>query len=186
MRLLVDRVRSPLGELLLVVAPDAPGGPALAALDFADREDRLRALLQRRLGGGAPEPARHGTRLARRARAWLGGVLEAWEGVPLLLRGTPFQTQVWAALCDIPPGCTATYTGLARGLGLPRAARAVGRAVATNPVALAVPCHRVVGASGALTGYAGGLARKRWLLAHEQRPAERAGFPAAGQLAAGV
>ncbi len=89
--------------------------------------------------------------------------------LPLDLRGTAFQRQVWQALCRIPPGETRSYGEVATGLGIPRAVRAVARSCATNPVSLAVPCHRVVGRSGDLTGYRWGIERKRELLAREAR-----------------
>lgn len=87
--------------------------------------------------------------------------------LPLALRGTPFQLRVWRALCDIPYGETISYGELARRVGAPGAARAVGLANGRNPVPIIVPCHRVIGANGTLTGYGGGLDRKRWLLALE-------------------
>ncbi len=89
--------------------------------------------------------------------------------VPLDLGGTPFQANVWRALRAIPLGATISYAELAARLGTPRAVRAVARANATNPVSLAVPCHRVIGKDGGLTGYAWGIERKAWLLAHEAR-----------------
>lgn len=88
--------------------------------------------------------------------------------VPLAPRGTPFQQEVWRALCAIPYGQTRSYGQLAAALGRPSAARAVGGACRRNPIWLMIPCHRVVGASGSLTGYAGGLERKKALLALEQ------------------
>lgn len=88
--------------------------------------------------------------------------------VPLAPRGTPFQHQIWRALVAIEPGSTRSYAELARGLGRPDAARAAGSANARNPISIIVPCHRVVGSAGALTGYAGGLERKAWLLEHER------------------
>lgn len=89
--------------------------------------------------------------------------------VPLAASGTPFQLRVWAALREIPLGSTWSYSDLARHIGCPGAARAVGAANGRNPLSIIVPCHRVVGANGTLTGYAGGVDAKRWLLAHEQR-----------------
>lgn len=88
--------------------------------------------------------------------------------IPLAPRGTPFQQEVWRALCAIPYGQTRSYGQLAAALGRPSAARAVGGACRRNPIWLMIPCHRVVGASGSLTGYAGGLERKKALLALEQ------------------
>jgi methylated-DNA-[protein]-cysteine S-methyltransferase len=94
--------------------------------------------------------------------------------VPLRLRGTSFQLEVWSALLDIPLGTVATYGEIARQLGRPAAARAVGAANGRNPVSILVPCHRLVGTGGDLTGYGGGLDRKQWLLAHERRVSEGA------------
>jgi methylated-DNA-[protein]-cysteine S-methyltransferase len=89
--------------------------------------------------------------------------------VPLSLQGTAFRLLVWQALTKVPFGTTASYSRLARAIGRPRAAHAVGRAVGHNPIAIIIPCHRIVGSDGSLTGYAGGLDRKQWLLEHEQR-----------------
>ena len=89
--------------------------------------------------------------------------------LPVDIRGTAFQWRVWRALTNIPRGETRTYSDVARAIGSPRSVRAVARACATNPIALVVPCHRVIGADGSLTGYGGGLDRKRWLLNHERR-----------------
>ena len=91
----------------------------------------------------------------------------ALAAVPWVASGTPFQLQVWEALCAIPAGETLSYGALAERIGRPRAVRAVGLANGANPVAVVVPCHRVIGANGSLTGYGGGLSRKRWLLEHE-------------------
>ena len=89
------------------------------------------------------------------------------DAVAVELNGTPFQRKVWGALRAIPPGTTMSYADLARHIGEPRAVRAVGAANGANPVAVIVPCHRVIGADGSLTGYGGGIERKQWLLAHE-------------------
>ena len=88
--------------------------------------------------------------------------------LPLVPTGTPFQQRVWSALREIPYGRTTTYGELATGLGQPTASRAVGLANGRNPIAVIVPCHRVIGADGSLTGFGGGLPRKRWLLEHER------------------
>lgn len=101
-------------------------------------------------------------------QAYFAGELRDFE-LPLAAAGTPFQQRVWRALCDIPYGETISYGELARRIGQPKAARAVGLANGQNPIAIVVPCHRVIGADGSLTGYGGGLARKRWLLAHESK-----------------
>jgi methylated-DNA-[protein]-cysteine S-methyltransferase len=98
--------------------------------------------------------------------AYFAGELERFE-LPLAPRGTGFQRSVWEALLEIPYGSTTTYSALAAALGRPSAWRAVGAANGRNPLAVIVPCHRVVGAAGGLTGYGGGLERKRLLLALE-------------------
>jgi methylated-DNA-[protein]-cysteine S-methyltransferase len=100
-------------------------------------------------------------------RAYLAGRLDALDGLPVDAGGTPFQALVWAALRTIPPGQTWSYKALAERIGRPAAVRAVGLANGANPVGIVVPCHRVIGAGGSLTGYGGGLPRKRWLLEHE-------------------
>lgn len=98
--------------------------------------------------------------------AYFAGAVRGFD-VPLTVGGTPFQREVWAALVTIPYGETWSYAKLAAAIGRPRAVRAVGLANGRNPVSIVVPCHRVVGASGSLTGYGGGLAAKAWLLEHE-------------------
>lgn len=159
----LDRLASPLGEILLVT--DADG--AVRALDFHDHVPRLLRLLRLQQGpvdlaeGAAPAGIRQAL------EAYFAGELAALTTLPLLSGGTAFQRQVWTALLDIPPGATASYAALAARLGRPTATRAVGAANGANPIAILVPCHRVVGARGALTGYGGGLWRKQWLLAHE-------------------
>jgi methylated-DNA-[protein]-cysteine S-methyltransferase len=103
---------------------------------------------------------------AEQLRAYFDGRLRKFD-VPLSLHGTDFQLQVWHALCEIPFGQTISYGELARRIGKPQAMRAVGAANGRNPVSIIVPCHRVVGSTGSLTGFGGGLPRKRWLLDHE-------------------
>ena len=159
----LDRIPSPVGEVLVVT--DADG--AVRALDFHDYEARLRLLLRRHYGevvlneGRAPQPVRQAV------EAWFGGDLTAFDAVEVKTGGTDFQRSVWRALRDIPAGETRSYGQLATAIGAPKAVRAVGLANGANPVGVIVPCHRVIGANGTLTGYAGGLERKRWLLAHE-------------------
>lgn len=105
---------------------------------------------------------------ARQLRAYFAGELRAFT-LPLAAHGTAFQQRVWHALLQIPYGSTTSYGELAAAIGSPGSARAVGAANGQNPIGIIVPCHRVIGASGALTGYAGGMARKQWLLEHEAR-----------------
>lgn len=162
MKLQIDEIDSPIGGVLI-----AADGPRLLALDYADCRDRMERGLAARFGAvswaRAPDPGG----LSARARAYFDGDLGALRDVELEAGGTPFQRRVWAALRGIRAGCTASYGELAGAIGRPTAARAVGAANGANPVAIAIPCHRVVGANGALTGYAGGIDRKRWLLDHE-------------------
>lgn len=163
LNLILDRVASPVGEVQLVVDV----GGAVRALDFHDYEDRLRRLLRLHYGavvlteGRAPEAVR------RALEAYFAGDLAAFDAIRVETGGTVFQRAVWRALRDIPAGETRTYGQLAQAVGSPKAVRAVGLANGANPVGVIVPCHRVIGANGTLTGYAGGLERKRWLLAHE-------------------
>ncbi len=163
MTVVVDTFASPLGPVAL-----ASDGRALVALLFGEAADAVRARLAARFG--ADVRIREGADpqgFTARARAYFAGDLGALAACPVDGGGTPFQRSVWAALRGIPAGETVSYSALAARLGLPRASRAVGLANARNPIAIAVPCHRVIGADGALTGYAGGVERKRWLLRHE-------------------
>ena len=109
---------------------------------------------------------------AEQLREWFEGTRRNFD---LTLRplGTPFQQRVWSALNEIPYGKTASYFEIATRAGNPRAARPTGQAIGSNPLSIIVPCHRVIGANGSLTGYGGGMERKRWLLDHERRVAER-------------
>jgi methylated-DNA-[protein]-cysteine S-methyltransferase len=157
---------TPIGVALFVTNPEG----ALAAFDWADSEDRMRAMLARRLGKGVElveGPAPEDVRAA--LERYFDGEVTAVDALPCAAVGTPFQQAVWAALREIPAGTTTTYGELASRIGAPGAARAVGLANNRNPIGLVVPCHRVIGADGTLTGYAGGLARKQWLIDHEAR-----------------
>jgi methylated-DNA-[protein]-cysteine S-methyltransferase len=140
---------SPIGPLMLTGDEHA-----LRGLHLPDRHPPALGLLRDDAGFGEE---------ARQLEEWFAGERTAFE-LPLRLAGAPFQRRVWAELRRIPYGATVTYGELARRLGVPGAARAVGAANARNPIAIVVPCHRVIGSGGALTGYAGGLERKRALL----------------------
>ena len=163
MNLTLDRIPSPVGEVLVVV--DADG--AVRALDFHDFEERMRRLLRRHYGEVTLTPGRAPEAVREAVRGYFSGDLSAFDGVEVRTGGTDFQRSVWKALRDIPAGETRSYGQLAAAIGAPKAVRAVGLANGANPVGVIVPCHRVIGSSGKLTGYAGGLERKRWLLAHE-------------------
>ena len=153
---------------------DTPLGAAMAlltegsvcALAFEESWPPLEARVAARFG--TPRVCDgSSTALPRALDAYFAGVLPALDAISLELRGTAFQERVWRAVRAIPPGETSSYGALAESLGCPKASRAVGAANGSNPALLIVPCHRVVGAAGAMVGYAGGLERKRRLLAHE-------------------
>lgn len=105
---------------------------------------------------------------AKQLREYFAGKRKDFS-LPLELKGTDFQKKVWRALQKIPYGKTVTYSDIAKSIGKPKAVRAVGQAINRNPISIIIPCHRVIGKDGSLTGYAGGLWRKEWLLKHEQR-----------------
>jgi methylated-DNA-[protein]-cysteine S-methyltransferase len=117
--------------------------------------------------------------VAARLDRYFAGELTALDAIGVDPGGTPFQNRVWLKLREIPVGRTWSYADLARAVGRPRAVRAVGAANGANPIALVLPCHRVIGSDGSLTGYGGGLARKRWLLAHEGALREQRPLPLA-------
>ena len=160
----LTRVPSPIGDMLLVT-----DGDVLVSLDYSGYEHRMMQLRTKRYGTfSLREDARDdGGRLLTHLSAYLDGDLTAIDNIPVNPGGTAFQSKVWQALRSIPPGTVMSYGDLARQLGNPAAVRAVGTTNGLNPISIVLPCHRVIGANGKLTGYAGGLERKRWLLAHE-------------------
>jgi len=160
-RIEVEHLESPIGRLSLYVRQ-----ATLVALEFDTGRDDPRLLLLRRFPeAGFSEVA--GTPFADALRRYFDGELRAIEGLAVDPGGTRFQARVWRALRKIPVGSTLSYGELARRLGQPLAVRAVGLANGRNPIAIVIPCHRVIGSDGALVGYGGGLERKRWLLGHE-------------------
>lgn len=162
--LTLDRTPTPIGTALVVT--DETG--TLRAFNWTDYEPAMTAWIARRYAG---VPVREGRGPLRSIfDAYFAGETDAFDKLPWFGAGTPFQQEVWRALCSIPVGQTLSYAGLAARVGRPSAMRAVGAANGANPVALVVPCHRVIGADGSLTGYGGGLYRKRWLLKHEGAP----------------
>jgi methylated-DNA-[protein]-cysteine S-methyltransferase len=168
MKLLLDRFASPLGDILLVFE-----GDTLRALDFWDYEPRMRRLLRLHYGSLALTEAAAPASIRAPLAAFFAGDWAALDAITVATNGTEFQRLVWAAVRRIPPGTTQSYGAVAAAIGRPGASRAVGLANGANPVAIVVPCHRVIGASAALTGYGGGLPRKAWLLGHE-KPASAA------------
>lgn len=157
-----ERIATPIGDMLL-----AARDGILVAADFADCRDRMDGLLARRFGRWRRRPARAISTAATYLNAYFAGDLTAIDEIQLAPGGTVLQGEIWRALREIPCGTTLAYGALAARLGRAGAARAVGRQNGLNPIAVVIPCHRLVGANGRLTGYAGGIARKRWLLAHE-------------------
>lgn len=158
----LERVTSPIGTLLLVTDAEEK----LHALHWAEDEAELHERFSRHHDAPLREAGKSAS--ARRAlEAYFAGELAAIEAIPVAMAGTEFQRCVWAALRQIPAGETLSYGALAAKIGRPRASRAVGMANNANPIGIVVPCHRVIGADATLTGYGGGLDRKRWLLTHE-------------------
>jgi methylated-DNA-[protein]-cysteine S-methyltransferase len=171
MTLLTTSMASPLGRLRLFAT-----GDALIGIYLPDHK-AAPALVARE------QPDHPVLRAARdQLDAYFAGTRTRFA-LPLAPAGTPFQHAVWQALGEIPFGATWTYAALARRLGRPNASRAVGAANARNPISIIVPCHRVVGSGGALTGYAGGVAAKQWLLDHEVRHEAGRGARAAAPVA---
>ncbi len=164
MKLWLDRVPSPIGTLLL-----AHDGAALRALDFHDYEPRMRRLFETQYGEVELIAAPGRSAFADALQGYFDGDLAALDDIEVETAGTPFQREVWAALRTIPAATTTSYGRLAAEIGRPGASRAVGLANGQNPIAIVVPCHRVIGADGSLTGFGGGLPRKQWLLAHEAK-----------------
>jgi len=162
---MVDRIDTPIGEMM--IAFDEKGN--LRAVDWTDYEPRMQSILRRQYGanGFTLEPGKCPQRITDAINRYFSGDLAALDTLPVATAGTPFQRAVWQALREIPCGTTVSYAALAQKIGKPTAMRAVGLANGSNPVGVIVPCHRVIGANGSLTGYGGGLDRKRWLLDHE-------------------
>jgi len=160
-----DRMDTPLGRA--VVIADAQG--SLCMHFWVDDDDTWQRRFQQRHAGGEIVERRDDLGHVDALRRYYAGDIAALESIPVRLRGTPFQTKVWSALRTIPAGTTVSYGELARRIDHPTAVRAVGLANGSNPIGVVVPCHRVVGSNGSLTGYGGGIERKRWLLAHEAR-----------------
>jgi methylated-DNA-[protein]-cysteine S-methyltransferase len=158
--LAVVAVESPVGRITAAVR-----GHALVAMAVGDHWPRL----ARRLASEALVPGPDAAGLAGRLGRYFAGDVDALDELAVAPAGTGFQRAVWAALRRIPAGETRSYRDVARVIGAPSAVRAVGAANGANPIWLVIPCHRVIGADGSLTGYGGGLALKRRLLDHERR-----------------
>ena len=168
LRCSLDRLATPIGQLM--IAADAEGKLRVAL--FTEDEEAIGRYLRIQVGakGFTLEPAENPHGLTTAISNYFAGDLEIIDALPVESAGTPFQQDVWRALRAIPCGSTTSYGKLAKQIGRPAAVRAVGLANGANPVAIVVPCHRVIGANGSLTGYGGGIERKRWLLDHEKNP----------------
>jgi methylated-DNA-[protein]-cysteine S-methyltransferase len=174
LELLIDRVDTPIGELLIVADQDG----CLRATSWANYEQFLRPTLEYHYGknGFSIEPGRNPCGLTKAIARYFAGELAMLDALPVQTAGTPFQQQVWRALREIPCGTTISYATLASRIGRPNAVRAVGSANGSNPVGVVIPCHRVIGSDGSLTGYGGGIERKHWLLRHERALPNDLGF----------
>ncbi len=159
----LDRLPTPIGTALLVTDT----GGVLRALDWEEHEPRMRELLRLQYGAVVLQNARSPNELRSALSAYFKGDLDRLSTIKWRVAGTPFQQKVWNALPKIPAGTTMSYGALAARLNAPNAMRAVGHANGSNPISVVVPCHRLIGANGALVKYGGGLERKRWLLEHE-------------------
>lgn len=161
----LEKFSTPIGQMLLV----SDEQQRVRAIDWQDYEARMQLLMRRQYKGMAvslrdaaqPSPAR------RILEAYFAGDLSGIDSIQVALGGTDFQRQVWLGLRGIPAGKVLSYGDFAQRLGRPSASRAVGLANGANPISVVLPCHRVIGSNASLTGYGGGLQRKRWLLEHE-------------------
>jgi methylated-DNA-[protein]-cysteine S-methyltransferase len=151
----------------MVIAVDHDAN--LRAVDWADHADRMLNLLRRHYGknGFTLDAAQIPAGLTQTLKSYFAGELSSIDAVPTVTAGTPFQREVWRSLREIPCGLAITYGELAKRIGRPNAVRAVGFANGSNPIEIVVPCHRVIGSGGSLTGYGRDIERKRWLLDHE-------------------
>jgi methylated-DNA-[protein]-cysteine S-methyltransferase len=165
LQLYIDRTDTPIGEFFIVA--DREGN--LRAAAWTDHEERMRQSLRLLYGenGFRIEAARDPNGLTSAIVDYFAGKLAAIDNLPVCTAGTPFQREVWSELRKISCGTTVSYGQIAERIGRPTAVRAVGLANGSNPICVVVPCHRVIGADGSLTGYGGGIERKRWLLEHE-------------------
>jgi methylated-DNA-[protein]-cysteine S-methyltransferase len=161
-----ETIPTPIGTLMIMYDE----AERLRAADWTDHDDRMRRLLARHYGKAVVSiPASRPSSLASAIASYFEDDLHAIDRLAVATGGTLFQKSVWQALRSIPAGRTVSYGELAKRVGRSAAVRAVGLANGANPIGVVVPCHRVIGADGSLTGYGGGLERKRWLLNHERQ-----------------
>jgi len=162
-RFLLDRFKTPIGVALLVTDDDG----RLCALDWEDYAHRMADLIRLQYGRSELVEGKAPATIRSALKDYFAGDHGCLRAVRCRFGGTSFQRDVWSALREIAPGTTTSYGALAARIDRSKAVRAVGHANGANPISVVVPCHRVIGANGTLTGYGGGLERKRWLLAHE-------------------
>jgi methylated-DNA-[protein]-cysteine S-methyltransferase len=156
---------SPVGEMMVVMDQDG----LLRALEWTDLTDRMTRLFSRQYRGQpiSYRESGDGAQIRDALQAYFAGTLSALDSLETQVGGTMFQQSVWRALRTIPAGQTRSYRDIAIAIGNPKGVRAIGLANGANPIGIVVPCHRVIGANGTMTGYGGGLNRKEWLLKHE-------------------
>jgi methylated-DNA-[protein]-cysteine S-methyltransferase len=157
-----DTIPTPIGEMTLIARDGV-----LLLLEFSDAGERIDREMKKRFGDVDFLPKENPFGLSAKVTAYFSGDFTIIDDIPTESDGTEFQTRVWAELRRIPRGVTISYGELAKRLGDKNLMRAVGLANGRNPISIVVPCHRVIGADGSLTGYGGGVARKEWLLKHE-------------------
>lgn len=166
-QLITDSMPTPIGEAVIVCDPSG----ALLVFDWDDQRHRWEDAMRRRYGAAKLAMKKGAFGHAKTFADYFDGDVFAIDKIKVAPEGTPFQLKVWNALRGIEGGTTTSYAALAKRIGKPKAIRAAGLANGQNPISLVVPCHRVIGSNGSLTGYGGGLPRKRWLLEHEARHA---------------
>ncbi len=162
MQILSDRIQTPIGDMMMLASDSA-----MLLLEFVDAEGRVEREISTRFAKAEIMPTKNPFGFSRLIINYFAGDLHTIDTIPTDGGGTEFQKRVWAGLRQIPCGVTISYGELATRLGDKNAMRAVGLANGQNPISIVVPCHRVIGANGSMTGYGGGMARKEWLLRHE-------------------
>jgi methylated-DNA-[protein]-cysteine S-methyltransferase len=160
--LVTDRIKTPIGDMVLIARDGV-----LLLLEFDEARDRVKREIKARFGAAELQAAANPFGFSDVIRDYFSGNLKAIDDIATDGGGTDFEKNVWAELRKIPCGVTVAYGSIAKTLGDIQLSRAVGMANGKNPIAIVVPCHRVIGADGTLTGYGGGLHRKEWLLRHE-------------------
>jgi methylated-DNA-[protein]-cysteine S-methyltransferase len=161
----LDQIKTPIGDMILIADRDG----ALRMTWFDPEDGRWKKSFTRHYPDAKLVERRNPSGLSASMRAYYEGDVYILDKLAVVFGGTPFQNKVWRALRTIPCGMTVSYGTLAKCIGEAKAVRAVGLANGSNPIGIVVPCHRVIGSDGSLTGYGGGLPRKRWLLAHEAK-----------------